>query len=84
MAKILVSMPDALLEEIDEAVARRLSTRSAFLRRAARDALGRPDPAVIRTATGRARAALADLGAFESGGLVRAERDGRRAAARRR
>ena len=84
MAKILVSMPDALLEEIDAAVARRLSTRSAFLRRAARDALARPDPAVIRTAVARARAALADLGAFESGGLIRVERDKRRAAARRR
>ena len=84
MAKILVSMPDELLEAIDAAVARRLTTRSAFLRSAARDALARPDPVAIRAAVGRARAAIAGLGAFESGELIRADRDTRDAAARRR
>ena len=84
MAKILVSMPDELLEEIDASVARRLSTRSAFLRRAARDALDRPDAVVIRAAVSRARAALADLGAFESADLIRKERNRRGTAARRR
>jgi metal-responsive CopG/Arc/MetJ family transcriptional regulator len=83
MAKILVSMPDELLEAIDAAVARRLTTRSAFLRSAARDALARPDPVAIRAAVGRARAAIAELGAFESGKLVRAERNTHDAAARR-
>ncbi len=84
MAKILVSLPDDLLEEIDAAVARRLTTRSAFLRGAARDALARPDPVAIRAAVSRARAAIAGLGPFESGELIRKDRDARGAAARRR
>jgi metal-responsive CopG/Arc/MetJ family transcriptional regulator len=84
MKKVLVSMPDELLEAIDAAVARRLTTRSAFLRSAARDALARPDPVAIRAAVGRARAAIAGLGAFESEELIRAERDTHDAAARRR
>jgi metal-responsive CopG/Arc/MetJ family transcriptional regulator len=84
MGKVLVSIPDDLLEAIDAAVARRLTTRSAFLRSAARDALARPDPVAIRAAVGRARAAIAELGTFESGKLVRAERDTHDAAARRR
>ena len=84
MAKVLVSMPDELLEAIDAAVARRLTTRSAFLRSAARDALARPDPVAIRAAVGRARAAIAGLGAFESGDLIRADRDTRDTAVRRR
>ena len=84
MAKVLVSIPDELLEAIDDAVARRLTTRSAFLRGAARDALARPDPVAIRAAVGRARAAIAGLRAFESGDMIRAGRDPRAAAARRR
>ena len=75
MAKILVSMPDELLEAIDAAVARRLTTRSAFLRSAVRDALACPDPVAIRAAVGHGRAAIAGLGPFESRDLIRAERD---------
>lgn len=84
MPKILISMPDELLEAIDAAVARRLTTRSAFLRSAARDALAKPDPVAIRAAVGRARAAIAGVGAFESGDVIRAERDTHAAATRRR
>jgi Arc/MetJ-type ribon-helix-helix transcriptional regulator len=84
MAKVLVSMPDELLEAIDVAVARRLTTRSAFLRSAVRDALARPDPVAIRAAVGRARAAIAGLGAFESADLIRADRDTRDTPVRRR
>ncbi|HLY14175.1 MAG TPA: ribbon-helix-helix domain-containing protein, partial [Candidatus Limnocylindrales bacterium] len=61
MARILISLPDELLAEIDAKVARRFTTRSAFLRRAARDALDRPDPGRIRSAVGRGRAAIATL-----------------------
>ena len=84
MARILISLPDELLAEIDTTVARRLTTRSAFLRSAARDALARPDPVAIRAAVARAPAAIADLRAFESADLIRKERDRRGAAARRR
>lgn len=75
MAKILVSIPDELLETIDAAVARRLTTRSAFIRAAVRDALAKPDPVAIRAAVGRGRAAIAGLGGFESEDLIRADRD---------
>jgi Arc/MetJ-type ribon-helix-helix transcriptional regulator len=84
MAKILVSMPDELVEAIDAAVARRLTTRSAFLRNAARDALARPDPVAIRAAVGRGRAAIAALEAFESGELLQDKRNARDDAVRRR
>jgi metal-responsive CopG/Arc/MetJ family transcriptional regulator len=84
MAKVLVSIPDELLGALDAAVARRLTTRSAFLRGAIRDALARPDPVAIRAAVGRARAAIANLGAFESGDQIRADREIRDTAAGRR
>ena len=84
MGKVLVSMPDELLEAIDAAVDRRGTTRSAFLQAAARTALASPDPALIRAALERGRGAIADLGAFESRDLIRAVRDAHDAADRRR
>jgi metal-responsive CopG/Arc/MetJ family transcriptional regulator len=84
MAKVLVSIPDELLEALDAAAARRLTTRSAFLRTAIRAQLAKPDPLAIRAAVGRGRAAIARLGAFESEVWIRAERDTHGAAARRR
>lgn len=84
MGKVLVSMPDELLRAIDAAVDRKGTTRSAFLQRAARDALAVPDPRAIRAAVERGRAAIAHVGAFESGDLIRADRDARDAAAPRR
>jgi len=84
MAKVLVSMPDDLLERIDREAAERGTSRSALLQEAARRELGWPDPAAIDAALERGRAALAGAGAFESAKLMRTERDARDASDRRR
>ncbi len=84
MTKVLISMPDELLERIDREVGRRRSSRSAFLQYAAQRELGWPDPTTLDDALARGRAALADVGSFESAELIRAERDARDATDRRR
>lgn len=84
MAKVLVSMSDELLEAIDAAADRRGTTRSGFLQAAARDALAIPDGSLIRAAVERGRKAIEHLGRFESADLIRAGRDARDAADRRR
>lgn len=83
VAKVLISMPDDVLERIDREAARRGATRSAFLQHAARRELGWPDPAAFDAALERGRAALAGAGAFESATLIRGERDARDARDRR-
>ena len=84
MSKVLISIPHTLLEDIDRAVARAGTTRSAFLQAAARAALA--DRSAERTASAleRGRQALAAAGAFDSADLIRASRDARDASARRR
>ena len=82
--KVLVSMPDELLDAIDAAVDRRGTTRSAFFQAAARDALAIPDAALVRAAVERGREAIARLGAFDSVDLIRTDRDAHDAADRRR
>jgi predicted transcriptional regulator len=79
MAKVMISLPDDLLDRIDQEAERRRSSRSALLQEAARRELGWPDPIAVDAAVGRARRALADAGSFESAVLVRAERDARHA-----
>jgi metal-responsive CopG/Arc/MetJ family transcriptional regulator len=82
--KVMVSMPDELLERIDRAANERGTSRSAFLQEAARRELGWPDPMAIDAALVRGRAALAKAGSFEAAELIRAERDARDARDRRR
>ncbi|MGI8424392.1 MAG: ribbon-helix-helix protein, CopG family [Chloroflexota bacterium] len=77
VSKVMISVPDDLLDRIDRAAAQRRTSRSAFLQEAARRELGWPDPAVIDAALERARAALACASHFESGEVIRAERDAR-------
>jgi predicted transcriptional regulator len=84
MPKVMISMPDELLERVDRAAAARGTTRSAFLQEAARKTLGWPDAATIDGALERGRDALATAGHFESTQLIRSERDGRDARDRRR
>lgn len=84
MAKVLISMPDELLERVDREANRRGATRSGFLQNAAQRELGWPDPAAMDSALERGRAALAGLGAFESAELIRGERDARDQRDRRR
>jgi len=75
--KVMISMPEDLLERVDRAAGERGTSRSAFLQEAARRELGWPDPATVDAALERGRNALARAGAFESAELVRAERDAR-------
>lgn len=84
MAKVLVSMPDELLSAIDVAVARKGTSRSAFLQAAARAALVPSRRDRVQEAVARGRNALADVGEFESARVIRASRDARDAADRRR
>jgi predicted transcriptional regulator len=75
--KVMISLPDDLLERIDRAAAERHTSRSAFIQEATRHELGWPDAALVDKALERARAALAGAGRFESAELIRAERDNR-------
>jgi HicB-like antitoxin of HicAB toxin-antitoxin system len=83
-AKVMVSIPDELLERIDREADERGTSRSGFLQEAARRELGWPDPAQVDAALARGRAALAGVGGFEAAELIRAEREDRDARDRRR
>ncbi|MFN2591972.1 MAG: CopG family ribbon-helix-helix protein [Candidatus Dormibacteria bacterium] len=75
MAKVLISIPDDLLERLDLEAKRRGGSRSSLLRSAVRRELGWAPPAVIDTALNRGRAALHGIGGFDSSELVRRQRD---------
>lgn len=78
MAKVMVSLPDDLLAELDAEVARRSTSRSALLAGAARRELARPDPAVVAAAITRSERRFREAGSFESADVVRTDRDDRR------
>jgi hypothetical protein len=84
MAKVLISLPDQLLERIDREASSRGATRSAFLQEAARRELGAPSRTRVIDALERGQRALRDVGSFESGDLIRQDRLTRDAADRRR
>jgi metal-responsive CopG/Arc/MetJ family transcriptional regulator len=75
MPKVMVSLPDDLLADLDREAVRRGSTRSALLATAARRELEQQSPADLDAALERARAALGTAGSFEAADLVRAERN---------
>lgn len=77
MAKVLISMPDDLLERIDREAERRGVTRSGLIQEAARRELGWPDPVAFDVALERGRSALAGAAAFESADVIRRDRDER-------
>lgn len=83
-AKVMISVPEDLLERIDREASQRGTSRSTFLQEAARRELGWPDPVAFDAALERGRAALAAAGSFESADLIRSERDARDARDRRR
>ena len=82
--KVMISMPDDLLERLDRAADERRMSRSGFLQEAVRRALGWPDPAAFDAALERGRTALEGAGAFEAAELIRRERDTRDARDRHR
>lgn len=78
MAKVMISVSDDLLAQVDAEVERRSMTRSAFLAAAARRELSRRDPEAMREAIHRSEERFARHGnAFESAELIRRERDSR-------
>jgi hypothetical protein len=83
-AKVLVTMPNDLLERIDRETERLGQTRSEFLQEAARRRLGWADPLAIDAALLRGRAALSDSGSFESADVIRSQREERDARDQRR
>ncbi|MFT3871788.1 MAG: ribbon-helix-helix protein, CopG family [Nocardioides sp.] len=78
MAKVMVSLPDDLLVELDAEVKRRETSRSALLAAAARRELARRDPGKVAAAIARSERRFRQAGSFESADLVRADRDDRR------
>lgn len=78
MSKVMVSLPDELLREIDAEVKRRSTSRSALLAAAARRELARQDPADLAAAIERSVRRFRAAGSFESADLVRSDRDRRR------
>lgn len=84
MAKVLVSIPDDLLERVDREAQRRRTSRSGFLQEAARRELGWPEPDVIDAALRRGRDALRAVRPFDAVASIRSDRDERDARDRRR
>lgn len=82
--KIMISMPEDLLARVDRVARQSGTSRSAFLQEVVRRELGWPDPIAFDAALERGRSALARAGGFESGELIRKDRDARDARDRRR
>jgi hypothetical protein len=82
MSKVLISIPDELLADIDREASARGDSRSGFIQEAARRELGRPSRARIEAALERGRWALRGSGAFEAADVIREGRDARDAADR--
>jgi len=78
MSKVMVSMADDLLAEIDAEAKRRATSRSALLAVAARRELDRRDPVQVAEAIARSEQRFRDAGKFEAAELVRGDRDTRR------
>jgi predicted transcriptional regulator len=75
MTKVLISVPDELLQRIDGEARARSLTRSAFIEEAARHELGWSGADAIDAALALGRQALAGSGAFESAELIRLDRE---------
>lgn len=78
VSKVMVSLPEDLLAELDVEVKRRSTTRSALLATAARRELARQDPAAVAAAVERSERRFRSAGSFESADLVRSDREDRR------
>lgn len=78
MSKVLVSLPDDLLAELDAEATRRATSRSALIAIAARRELDRRDPGQLADAIARSERRFARSGSFEAADLIRSDRDDRR------
>jgi metal-responsive CopG/Arc/MetJ family transcriptional regulator len=77
MSKVMISLPEDLLAQIDDEAERRSTSRSALLAAAARRELARRDSALVAAAIERSEQRFRESGAFEAAELVRTERDAR-------
>ena len=77
MVKVMISLPDTLLRELDAEASERGETRSGVIQQAVRRELGRPDPTRFDATLARARAALAGTRSFDAAGLIRQTQDER-------
>lgn len=77
MSKVMVSLPDELVRDIDKEARRRAMSRSALLAAAARRELSRRDPEAVAEAIARSEQRFRAAGAFDATDLVRGDRDSR-------
>ena len=77
MAKVMISLPDAMLRELDVHASERGQTRSGVIQQAVRRELGRPDASRFDATLARARAAVRAGEGFDAATLVREVRDTR-------
>jgi hypothetical protein len=78
MSKVMVSLPDELVRDIDEEARRRSMSRSALLAAAARRELARRDPVAVAEAIARSEHRFRAAGGFDAAQLVRQDRNTRR------
>lgn len=78
MAKVMVSFPEELLDELDREARRRSTSRSALLAAAVRRELARPDSERVAAAIARSERRFGEAGTFEAVDLVRHDRDSNR------
>lgn len=78
MSKVMVSLPEDLLAEVDAEAQRRSASRSAFLATALRRELARPDPERVSAAIARSEQRFDNAGTFDAAELIRRDRDSRR------
>jgi len=74
MSKVMVSLPDELVRDLDEEARRRSMSRSALLATAARRELARRDPAAVAEAIARSEQRFRAAGGFDGAELVRQDR----------
>jgi predicted transcriptional regulator len=77
MAKVMISIPDDLLERIDRLAGEQQLSRSGFLRKLAVSELDRPTPEAVRRALDEGQRLFTEAGPFESEELIREARDER-------
>jgi metal-responsive CopG/Arc/MetJ family transcriptional regulator len=78
MSKVMVSLPEELLAELDAEAKRRSMSRSALLAAAARRELSGGNPEQIAAAIARSERRFRNAGVFESADLIHKERDAHR------
>jgi metal-responsive CopG/Arc/MetJ family transcriptional regulator len=78
MSKVMVSLPEDLLEEIDRVARKRSMSRSALLAAAARREIARPSPTEVDEAIIRSEQRFAAAERFEAADQVRRGRDNHR------